>query len=182
MIDMSSESSDQRHMNLKLPNLSVFAALVGCVCAAIATSAYTQAQQQPITSVQQILDAVPLGIKLGTREIINPIAAEAASKETNKVLYRQAELQVKVRLVEKVHSPRYQTDYCIRVEDASVNVNGTKVRIDTSLFFGGAEIVSKLARISPKDTITVKGIVGRADFVTSGRPTFMLQLTKCDIK
>ena len=156
--------------------------LVGCVFAAIVASTHAQAPQQPITSVQQILDTVPLGIKLGTRETVNPIAAEAASRETNKTLYRQAELQVKVRLVEKVHSPRYQTDYCIRVEDALVNLNGTKVRIDTSLFFGGTEVVSKLARISPKDTITVKGIVGRADFVTSGRPTFILQLTKCEIK
>ena len=87
-----------------------------------------------------------------------------------------------MRLVEKVHSPRYQTDYCIRVEDASVNLNGTKVRIDMSLFFGGTEVVSKLARISAKDAVTVKGIIGRADFVTSGPPSFMLQLTKCDIK
>ena len=169
-------------MNTKRPNQFIFAALVGCVFAALATSAHAQAQQQPITSVQQILDLVPLGIKLGTREAINPIAAEAASKETNKALYRQAELQVKVRLVEKVHSPRYQTDYCIRVEDASVNLNGTKVRIDMSLFFGGTEVVSKLARISAKDAVTVKGIIGRADFVTSGPPSFMLQLTKCDIK
>lgn len=169
-------------MNSKRLHQSIFAALLGGVFAAIETSAYAQAQQQPITSVQQILDLVPLEIKLGTREAINPIAAEAASKETNKALYRQAKLQVKVRLVEKVHSPRYQTDYCIRVEDASVILNGTKVRIDTSLFFGGAEVVSKLARISPKDTVTVKGIVGRANFETSGRPTFMLQLTMCDIK
>lgn len=155
---------------------------LGCVFAVLATSVFAQAQPPPITSVQQILDLVPLGIKLGTKESINPIAAEAASKETNKALYRQAELRVKVRLVEKVHSPRYQTDYCIRVEDATANLEGTKIRIDTSFFFGGAEVVSKLARISPKDTITVKGIVGRSDFLTSGRPTFILQLTKCDIK
>lgn len=156
--------------------LHLFILVIGTAIPLIAVAE----KQVVVTSIEQILRAIPLGTNLGTKVAINPVAAEVASKETNKFLYKPAKLKFKVRRIEKIHSKIYQTDYRIEGEDVRMTVGSTPVKVRIYLYFVSKESITKLAKLKEKDIITVTGLVRRADFVQSGPPTFMFDLIDSD--
>jgi hypothetical protein len=165
-------------MSYRLHKLGFVMAFVlvrlGTLAAQNTTSAYT--------SVDQILKQVPAGTKLGSKNAINPIAAEAASQQTKKVLYQRASIRVRVEKVEKVHSPLYQTDYRIKGDTYKSTVNGTSVSIVSHFYFAGIDELARLGKVSPKDTLVIEGLIRRADFLPNGSPTFMFDMINCVIK